>query len=148
MGTNLRLALAFVAVGFCLRSWMLAEFYADQPTVSVKYAQAIELARADPTVVRYRFSAEAPVLLGCGKDGQPGVRGHDDNRNGRTDERNEMGAVGSDDVCLAPFDEGYQNLADRGNAMVISRGSFVRCRATEPPDRWLSRDSGWVIGER
>lgn len=50
-----------------------------------------------------RFDSDAIVYLAPGVDGQPGQAGKDDDFDGVADNAGEMGAVGSDDQCLAPW---------------------------------------------
>ena len=77
-------------------------------------------------VERQVFDPDAKVILAVGADSLPGQAGFDDNFNGVVDDRGEMGAVGSDDLCLAPWNAQYQDWADCGNdVVVISRGAFV-----------------------
>ena len=71
------------------------------------------------------FDPNVPVLLGPGKDGAPGRLGFDDNFNGDLDDQQEIGAVGSDDTCLAPWNKEYQPTLEHDQAVTISRGTFV-----------------------
>ena len=90
---------------------------------------------------------QAEVLLGVGADGQPGIAGVDDNVNEVIDDRSEMGAVGSDDECLAPADVGYSDMKAHPNSLVISRGTFVPCEESGSASRYLTPEGGWVIRE-
>ncbi|QDT09472.1 hypothetical protein [Planctomycetes bacterium K23_9] len=76
-------------------------------------------------ITQLSFDPNAIVLLAPGPDELPGQAELDDDFDGVIDNRAEMGAVGSDDVCLAPWNPGYQAAADRGDAVEISRGAFV-----------------------
>ena len=96
-------------------------------------AGRLEQALLDAGVQRVqvqRFDDQATVRLGPGPDGQPGQADGDDNFNGVTDDVSEMGAVGSDDVCLAPWataDWNSSEVAKLNNdqAVTIARGAFV-----------------------
>lgn len=94
----------------------------------------------------YCFDPQTPVILSTGPDGGPGIAGKDDNANGEIDERRETGAVGTDDQCLGPVDEGYAEASTRPDAMVISRGTHVPCDS-QIADRWMTAKVGWVIGQ-
>ena len=76
-------------------------------------------------VTYLQFDPEALVILGPGADGLPGRAGVDDQLNGQVDEVSEMGAVGSDDVCLAPWQTGYAELKEQPGAVAISKGSYL-----------------------
>ena len=76
---------------------------------------------------RLRFDPMAEVIIAVGDDGAPGQVDLDDDFDGLVDNASEMGAVGSDDICLAPWQPGY-NQSQSGPAesfVVISRGEFV-----------------------
>lgn len=77
----------------------------------------------DPSVTRVEiqcFDPDAVVLIQVGRDRKPGVAGFDDNRNGVVDDRSELGASYSDDVCSVattdPQDE---------NSLPVQYGAFV-----------------------
>lgn len=91
----------------------------------------------------------APVFITAGEDGAPGVRGQDDDGDGRVDTESELGSTGSDDQIIAPGDPGYPDAgeglvfqgddAEVGSAVrsrVISRGAMVDLKDDwEWPDR-------------
>ncbi len=79
-----------------------------------------------------RFDPDALVLMRPGKDGQPGVAGVDDNGDGMTDNRSELGATRSDDVCVV-VPQGARPPADEPT-LVLQRGAFVSAAATPSPD--------------
>jgi hypothetical protein len=87
---------------------------------------------AASSIQRHVFDADAAVLLVPGDDGLPGQAGRDDDFDGVIDNQSEMGAVGSDDLCLAPWNHGYQVALQSGQAVVISRGTFVGDGYTSP----------------
>jgi len=72
----------------------------------------------------------APVFITAGEDGAPGVRGQDDDGDGRVDTESELGSTGSDDRIIAPGDPSY---ADAGEGLVFqgddaADGPAVRSR--------------------
>ena len=71
------------------------------------------------------FDPNAIVYLVPGIDGQPGQADKDDNFDGVVDNVGEMGAVGSDDQCLAPWSDNYTNVSTIEKAVPISNGVFV-----------------------
>ncbi len=88
-----------------LHYWLLTPFPAAEVT-------GIEFQRFDPGAV---------VLIRPGRDGQPGVARVDDDRNGTVDDRSELGATHSDDVCSVepaadPEDE---------STLILQYGAFV-----------------------
>lgn len=72
-----------------------------------------------------RFDSDAIVYLAPGVDGQPGQAGKDDDFDGVADNAGEMGAVGSDDQCLAPWSDDYTTVSNIEKAVPISNGAFV-----------------------
>ncbi|KAA1257760.1 hypothetical protein LF1_02500 [Rubripirellula obstinata] len=77
-------------------------------------------------VVISGFDPDALVVLTAGPDGKPGRAGIDDGGNGVTDERTELGATGSDDVCRVVFGEQADRLTDQDQAdvLIVQRGAF------------------------
>ena len=59
-----------------------------------------------------------------GPDWMPGVSGTDDNMNGITDDRSELGATRSDDVCMTLTPIEAKSLS-RDEVMVLQQGAFV-----------------------
>jgi hypothetical protein len=96
----------------------------------------------------FRFDPHVPVLLTPGPDRQPGRSGIDDNVDGVIDDRGELGAVGSDDRCLGPTDDGYQQAQNAPQRRVISRGGFVPCVSDCVADRFLVDELGWFLPDR
>ncbi len=76
-------------------------------------------------VRRLRFDESAAVIVTYGGDGQPGAAGVDDNRDQIIDNALEIGAIKSDDQCLAPWQEAYQAGLQQDGTIAISRGTFV-----------------------
>ena len=72
-----------------------------------------------------RFDPDAIIYLAPGVDGQPGQADKDDDLNGVADNVGEMGAVGSDDKCLAPWSDNYANVSTIEKAVPINNGAFV-----------------------
>lgn len=101
-------------------------------------------ALGDAMVRPFGLNLDANVVLGVGDDGQPGQAGVNDNADASLDDPGELGAVGSDDVCLAPSDPGYQAVADAPQSIVISKGAFVETNA-DAASRYLVDGFGWVI---
>ncbi|KAA5540690.1 hypothetical protein FYK55_20070 [Roseiconus nitratireducens] len=95
-------------------------------------------------VERFVFAADAAIVLGPGQDGEPGQAGIDDNLNEVVDDPGEMGAVGSDDTCLAPADPGYDAASENQGALVISRGGFVPAEQFAA-DRYRMDRLGWFV---
>ena len=93
------------------------------------------------------FDADAAIVLSVGADGQPGRRNQDDNRNGVVDDSGEIGAVGSDDRCAGPLDEGYDAMSADPHSIVISRGGFVECDDGQPATRYLTDQWGWFVAQ-
>lgn len=94
----------------------------------------------------FAFAPSAEVVLGVGPDGQPGQANVNDNADSAMDDAGELGAVGSDDVCLAPSDSGYQVVAEDDRSIVISRGAFVE--QPDANDRFQVEGIGWFIPAR
>ena len=137
-----RWRVAIVGVVFGAAVLRLSVVWRQDPVIADDRAMtALDLAGGLP----YCFDDDAPVLLGVGDDGAPGIAGEDDNRNGVVDERREHGAVGSDDVCLAPQDAEYAKVQEHPDTIVISRGAFVRCQESVAADRALVEGFGWVV---
>ena len=90
----------------------------------------------------------AQIILGYGADKQPGRAGLDDNFDRKLDNDLELGAIGSDDVCLAPWQSDYATTRQLPGTRVIGIGEYVK--ATEPPDdtdvptRWLLSGYDWT----
>ena len=136
-----------VAAVLLLATWRLVGLgRIDRPKRSITRAVAMS-AIDEPSAERFEFSADAMVILGVGHDGQPGRAGVDDNGNGMLDDPSELGAVGSDDECLAPSDEGYDVTFNQPHSIVISRGAFIQATSTTPLTETRSRtvDLGWLI---
>lgn len=70
-----------------------------------------------------QFDPDAVVAILAGDDGQPGVAGIDDNGNGVTDDRSELGATHSDDRCETMSGELAKNITPR--PLILQRGAFV-----------------------
>jgi hypothetical protein len=104
--------------------------------------------QSQPSPETFCFDPDAAIVLSVGPDRAPGRAEFDDNVDGVVDERREMGAVGSDDTCLAPSDEGYPAAIDDPDSIVISRGGFVPCESGEDPQRVRLPDFGWMMLER
>lgn len=158
--TLLRQLPIIVIVAVCVvaiaRLWTLTA--ARQPQVT-----PIELAssqwQSDPVaqlsargieVDRLVFDDSAAVLLTLGPDGKPGQADGDDNRDGVVDDAAEIGAVGSDDQCLAPWDREYAAARQQGGSVVISRGTFRRSEDDDDPGREFrfllqSPDQSWIV---
>ena len=93
-----------------------------------------ELRQSSPehgiTHVEYqRFDPEVVFAARPGPDGMPGVAGTDDNMNGITDDRAELGATRSDDVCVILTALETDQLS-ANEVVVLQQGAFV---ATEVP---------------
>ncbi len=111
---------------------------------SVDTSSAVELTSG--VILRQRFDVSAAVLLGPGADGAPGQAGMDDDFDGVVDNAGELGAVGSDDRCLAPWNVDYQAVAQQTGAITISRGAFVN--APENPSDIQHSPASLVPGQR
>jgi len=83
------------------------------------------------TGVEYQcFDPDAVVVVRPGLDSMPGVAGTDDNMNGIVDDRLELGATRSDDVCTV-LTADQLNQIPRDEVMVLQRGSFVPANESE-----------------
>lgn len=81
-----------------------------------------ELARLSVRV----WDPAAAVYVTAGPDGKPGTAGADDDGDGAIDDVGELGASDSDDVVVAPRQDGYAAAASGEIiAAVISRGAMV-----------------------
>ena len=74
---------------------------------------------------RWVLDPSATVLLCGGLDARPGKADVDDDADGVVDNASELGAMYSDDVCLAPTDHGYTYALQSEACKVISRGAYV-----------------------
>lgn len=150
-GPIIGLVFVALAVGVSARTWQLTHPVAASEFAGLGrdavLAECREAAHgAAESVTPFCFQAEAPVVLGTGPDGQPGVAGEDDNFNGIIDERSEIGAVGSDDTCLAPADDGHRRSLEAPDSLVLSRGAFVPCENAADAARFRVPGLGWLIG--
>lgn len=68
------------------------------------------------------YDQDAVVLIRAGVDGQPGVAGVDDNGDGIVDNRAELGATRSDDICVVAAAD--QDFAEEP-ALILERGAMV-----------------------
>tara|TARA_R110002049_G_scaffold2750_6_gene22049 strand:- start:1959 stop:2525 length:567 start_codon:yes stop_codon:yes gene_type:complete len=138
-------------IGFCLagalliggaaRAWSLAHWTpaTRQPTPDSMLALASmsESSSSDllqtPTakalgvrrVTALVFDPQAVVLLCPGDDAAPGKARFDDDADGIVDNASELGAMYSDDRCLAPLDPGYDEALETPSCKVISQGAYV-----------------------
>ncbi len=76
-------------------------------------------------VDRLRFDGAAAVVLTCGVDRKPGQADRDDNFDQIVDDSRELGAVGSDDQCVAPWEPEYAAAVQQPGTSTISTGAFV-----------------------
>ena len=105
------------------------ESIADLSGALVENASDLQTKMADASVrkvERLRYDESAAVLLTCGDDGKPGQADLDDNLDRIVDNTLEMGATQSDDRCLAPWDDLYDQALMQNGTIPISRGTFVR----------------------
>ena len=137
-----------LAVGVVARAVSLGSGPGNAATTSDLQHDVVvqQLKSGELEAAAYCFDPQTPVILSTGPDGGPGIAGKDDNANGEIDERRETGAVGTDDQCLGPVDEGYAEASSRPDAMVISRGTHVPCDS-QTADRWMTERIGWVFGQ-
>ncbi|MEO1527887.1 MAG: hypothetical protein AAFX06_20845 [Planctomycetota bacterium] len=142
-----------LAAGLLLTALVAVRFvglgHVSVPDRSVsRDALLAEIETAEANAVRYEFLHDAAVILGVGRDGQPGRKRVDDNANGIFDDPNELGAVGSDDECLLPTDDGYETTFQHPLSIVISRGAFVPAKAEVPGEREIRfrlPSVGWFV---
>lgn len=92
------------------------------------------LAEAGVTGITFeRFDSTAWVVIRAGPDRQPGAAGVDDNADGVVDNQSELGATGSDDVCLVQSaDDSLQDTDEP--LLLLQKGAFVPATATELRD--------------
>ena len=85
--------------------------------------QPIELNQPSPInahrKVTHLFDPDALIIIGPGADRLPGRAGIDDGGNGVTDERTELGATGSDDVCRVVFGDEAARISDDDSTSVL-----------------------------
>ncbi|MCA9139472.1 MAG: hypothetical protein KDB00_22015 [Planctomycetales bacterium] len=144
-----------VAVGCCARAMMLVDggdgiietAAIDRDGLEVELNNAAKKSGRDFEVLPLCYSPTAAIVLGVGRDGKPGRKNKDDNRNGVIDDRGELGAVGSDDRCAGPLDDGYDLMLNDPNSFAISTGTYVVCQAGKTPDRYLSDRWGWFVAD-
>ena len=141
-----------ILVGVGARLQSLFRNQAAAPTVGMDRERIVEQISAmgserspGGAIEPFCFSADVAVILGVGPDGAPGRAGFDDNVNGLIDDPRETGAVGSDDFCLGPSDQGYDDVGADPGTVVISRGGFVRCESAADADRYRIKDLGWFV---
>lgn len=137
------LVVVAIMAGVTARWVMLGGEHLVPPSTLQRHDVLAEVA-SDPAR-GFCFSPAAAVGLGVGEDGQPGIAGWDDNRNGVVDDVHETGAVPSDDRCLAPTDPGYAELMAADGTVIISRGAFIACDDPQLATRWKSPHHGWLI---
>ena len=153
------LRVGFVFVGgivlLCFARLGIAARYDVRPNATLT-RQAVLV---DPDLCRsaaaHRFDDSVPVVITTGRDQQPGIAEHDDNKNELVDDRYETGSLGSDDLCLGPvngnplLDQMYRQRLDDPSSMVLSHGQFVPIHADESPnppaERYLTKPYGWLI---
>ncbi len=97
------------------------------------------LARAHPSVdsiALERFDHDAVVILLPGPDGQPGVANTDDNGNAIVDDRTELGATLSDDICVVRSLETLDRQTSL-TGLILQRGAFLGADSAQitPSDR-------------
>jgi hypothetical protein len=120
-GTSDRLAnsLVFNSTGLVTASML------DDGCLQLTYRDAPSKGRLCSSIMLYAWDTEAPVYVSAGADGQPGVRGVDDEGNGTVDDRSELGATGSDDLMLTPEHPDYAAASSADSpAMILSRGAM------------------------
>lgn len=84
-----------------------------------------ELARYGIKSIEYQeFDPDALVAVRPGPDGLPGIANTDDNRNGVTDDRLELGATRSDDSCSVLTAEDLDHIPV-DSVLVLQRGAYV-----------------------
>ncbi|MGB7328527.1 MAG: hypothetical protein WBD31_26860 [Rubripirellula sp.] len=93
-------------------------------------------------IEKQTFDPNALVLITPGPDRLPGQAGKDDDLNGVVDNVGEMGAVGSDDLCLAPWNDGYDDAAEQPDSITIGRGAYVPAGSVTPAEvrEWENGD--------
>jgi len=90
---------------------------------------ARQLMQLGVTRIEYqRFDPHALLVATPGADRRPGRAGADDNFNGRIDDRAELGATYSDDLCLVVSADALAELpAD--SVMILQRGAYAATNA-------------------
>ncbi len=131
-----------LTIGAITRIGMLQSW---QQKIPESVSRDVVVQELDRDAYGFRFDPDAQVLLGPGADLQPGIAAVDDDANLIVDDRSELGAIGSDDVCLGPADEGYRSLARDPMHLVISKGAFVPVQDGETAQRYRVPDLGWVV---
>ncbi|TWU07651.1 hypothetical protein [Stieleria varia] len=126
--------------------------FAEMPDQGLQRPDVLQHLAGDPLqrpsqwqrVDLLRYDATAPVVISVGADQQPGQKGiNDDWRTGDTeiDNRKEIGATFSDDVCLGPLDDGYERALSDPRSLVVSYGTYTldsnALPASPETDRYL-----------
>ncbi|MFG0288181.1 MAG: hypothetical protein ACF8CQ_08405 [Rhodopirellula sp. JB044] len=83
------------------------------------------------------WDASLPVWITPGKDGYPGWKSWDDNRNGVVDEPGELGAAWSDDFCVVQL-PGTTSPSGR----IIDHGGYRDLRPSDRQDHDRTNSSG------
>lgn len=96
-----------------------------------------------------RFDLQALVMMRPGADGKPGIADIDDNGNGIVDDEAELGATGSDDVCVVATDDDRDNrLRDDGKEDdVATSPTLVLQRGARVPSIAARATSAVVLGQ-
>lgn len=79
----------------------------------------------DATVSYQVFDETAAVVIVAGADGAPGVLGVDDDGNGEVDDRFELGASRSDDVCIVLTADQLAQRSASELTLVLQYGAYV-----------------------
>ena len=137
-GLPLLIALLLVARVFFL-SQTPSRKASDVGTGELSVAQFSEstASKHDHQIITSIDDPAALVILTPGPDGMPGQAGIDDGGNGTTDERGELGATGSDDICKVVYGPKADSLSadqqgdSKPNFIIVQRGAFRPLRDGE-----------------
>jgi hypothetical protein len=100
---------------------------------------------ASPLTLYTVFDPDALVIIDPGPDGLPGRANVDDGGNGVVDERSELGATGSDDVCRVVFGSdaaSFKQQMDNPPAVIAQRGAFRPLQNSAQEDRISKSPAG------
>lgn len=131
---------------------VVSQWLSDTSPLPLEADGSIAASSLDPKLVELgvtrievqRFDPNALVMIRAGVDGQPGVAGVDDNGDALVDNRSELGATRSDDVCVVVAADDRPQPDEP--VLVLQRGAFVPADDSEADDQGV-RQRGVVIGQ-
>lgn len=117
---------------------------AEIPAFAARTAESYQLDAAITRIQYQRFDPQAVVVVSPGPDQLPGVAGTDDNMNGVVDDRLELGATRSDDICSVLSAEQLSRIPP-DNFMLLQTGAFVTQQSDDSSSK--SPQRAFLFGE-